>query len=156
MKLGSTGALCVLACSACALSPVVHSSQLRTTPLLPLGLYTTLRTAELDSLASKSISLDSAHQHTFGAPPVPVSEAARLKSKYPAHTFDQQTSHDPNVPAEEGRETFQQRYWFDASYYREGGPVIFLNGGETDAEVRLPFLETGIVKILMEATGGVG
>ena len=35
-------------------------------------------------------------------------------------------------------------------------PVIVLDGGETSGEDRLPYLDTGIVDILAEATGGVG
>ena len=52
--------------------------------------------------------------------------------------------------------TFPQRYWIDTSYYKPGGPVIVLDAGESDGEERLPFLETGIVKYLAEATSGVG
>lgn len=35
-------------------------------------------------------------------------------------------------------------------------PVVVLDGGETSGEDRLPYLDTGIVDILTEATGGVG
>ena len=34
--------------------------------------------------------------------------------------------------------------------------MIVLDAGESDGEERLPYLETGIVKYLAEATGGVG
>lgn len=34
--------------------------------------------------------------------------------------------------------------------------MIVLDGGETSGEDRLPYLDTGIVDILAEATGGVG
>lgn len=52
--------------------------------------------------------------------------------------------------------TFKNRYWFDASYYKPGGPVIVLQSGETSGLGRLPFLQKGIVKQLSEATGGIG
>lgn len=51
---------------------------------------------------------------------------------------------------------FNLRYWFDASHYKPGGPVIVLQSGETDAEGRLPFLQKGIVAQLTEATDGLG
>lgn len=52
--------------------------------------------------------------------------------------------------------TFDLRYWFDAQYYKPGGPVILLCAGETSGTERLPFLVKGILKELAEATGGVG
>ncbi|KAI0977595.1 peptidase S28 [Xylaria arbuscula] len=51
---------------------------------------------------------------------------------------------------------FNLRYWFDAQYYKPGGPVIVLAGGETDGSDRLPFLQKGIVYQLAKATNGVG
>lgn len=30
------------------------------------------------------------------------------------------------------------RYWFDASHYKEGGPVIILSGGETGGDGGIP------------------
>ncbi len=51
---------------------------------------------------------------------------------------------------------FNLRYWFDASHYSPGGPVIVLESGETSGEDRLPFLQKGIVAQLAEATHGVG
>lgn len=50
----------------------------------------------------------------------------------------------------------EDRYWFDATYYKPGGPVFLLDGGETDGAGRLPFLKEGILQILAEATGGIG
>ena len=49
-----------------------------------------------------------------------------------------------------------QRYWVNKRHYRLGGPVFVLDGGETSGADRLPFLDTGIVDILAEATNGVG
>lgn len=52
--------------------------------------------------------------------------------------------------------TFKQHYYFDASYYKPGGPVFLYIGGETDARNRFSNLKTGIIQILMNATGGLG
>lgn len=51
---------------------------------------------------------------------------------------------------------FNLRYWFDASHYRPGGPVIVLQSGETSGEDRLPYLQKGIVAQLSQATNGLG
>ncbi|KAI4164235.1 MAG: hypothetical protein LQ342_002200 [Letrouitia transgressa] len=53
-------------------------------------------------------------------------------------------------------EKFPLRYWFDATYYKDGGPVIVLQSGETDGTGRLPFLQKGIVYQLAKATNGIG
>ena len=51
---------------------------------------------------------------------------------------------------------FNLRYWFDASHYVSGGPVIILAGGETSGEDRLPYLQDGILAQLAQASNGVG
>ena len=51
---------------------------------------------------------------------------------------------------------FNLRYFFDASHYKVGGPVIVLASGEDDAVDRLPYLQKGIVAKLAAATNGVG
>ena len=58
------------------------------------------------------------------------------------------------APHENG--TFNLRYWFDASFYSAGGPVIVLQGGETSGKGRLPFLQKGIIHQLAQATHGIG
>jgi hypothetical protein len=77
---------------------------------------------------------------------------------YPAHNisvpvdyFHNDTRYEPH-----SNDTFNLRYWFDASYYKPGGPVFVLLGGETDGADRLPFLQKGIVNIVAKATSGVG
>ncbi|GAA94974.1 hypothetical protein E5Q_01629 [Mixia osmundae IAM 14324] len=50
--------------------------------------------------------------------------------------------------------TFRARYWFDNQFYVAGGPVYILNGGETSGAGRLPFMRTGILRLMSEATGG--
>ena len=51
---------------------------------------------------------------------------------------------------------FNLRYWFDATYYKSGGPVIVLQSGETDGTGRLPFLQKGVLHDLAVATNGIG
>jgi hypothetical protein len=51
---------------------------------------------------------------------------------------------------------FDLRYWFDATYYRPGGPVIVLQSGETDGSGRLVFLQKGLLHQLAVATHGIG
>ncbi|KAF2090941.1 extracelular serine carboxypeptidase-like protein [Saccharata proteae CBS 121410] len=77
---------------------------------------------------------------------------------YPAHTIDMPIDHFPSSPryAPHTNATFKQRYFFDSSYYKPGGPVYLYIGGETSGESRFSNLETGIIQILMEATNGLG
>ncbi|CAE7121416.1 unnamed protein product [Rhizoctonia solani] len=74
-------------------------------------------------------------------------------NKFPkAHYFEQPIDHfDKSV-----NRTFRQRYWVNKEYYEPGGPVFVLDGGETSGEDRLPFLQTGILAILANATKGLG
>lgn len=51
---------------------------------------------------------------------------------------------------------FNLRYYFDATYYKPGGPVILLQSGETSVTDRLPYLQKGIVYQLAKATNGLG
>ena len=48
------------------------------------------------------------------------------------------------------------RYWFDATHYKEGGPVIVLQSGETDGTGRLVFLQKGLLHLMILATNGIG
>lgn len=77
---------------------------------------------------------------------------------YTAYNFTQLIDHFQNssryAPNDNG--TFVQRYWFDNTYYQPGGPVFLYIGGETSGESRFSNLQTGIVQILMNATGGLG
>ncbi|KAI4139518.1 MAG: hypothetical protein L6R39_006254, partial [Caloplaca ligustica] len=77
---------------------------------------------------------------------------------YPEHNisvpidyFRNETKYEPHSNG-----TFPLRYWFDASYYKDGGPVIVLQSGETDGTGRLPFLQKGILHQLAQATNGIG
>lgn len=123
--------------SALALQRVSH-------PSLPLGLWRALRSAEQD------VQLQQEGGYV------------EYSKKYPAHTltvpvdhFAGEDSGDAGGASRTDNATFELRYWFDASYYRPGGPVYCLDGGETSGADRLPFLDHGILKILSEATGGL-
>ncbi|PPJ53883.1 hypothetical protein CBER1_04625 [Cercospora berteroae] len=81
-----------------------------------------------------------------------------LSAKYPAHNlsvpidhFHNETKYEPHSNG-----TFPLRYWFDASYYKPGGPVIILQSGETSGVGRLPFLQKGILHQIAKATHGIG
>lgn len=77
---------------------------------------------------------------------------------YPAHSISVPVDHFHNESMYEPHSdaTFALRYWFDATYYKDGGPVIVLQGGETSGAGRLPYLQKGIVYQLAKATGGIG
>ncbi|ORY83593.1 serine carboxypeptidase S28-domain-containing protein [Leucosporidium creatinivorum] len=141
--------LLLLAQASLATLAITSTELQKGVPALPLSLYRHLRRAEQQqalALATPTFLDDASSQLTFAAP----------APAYQAHYFDQLISHDPEVPPPAGKTTFRQRYWFDAGYYKKGGPVFLLDGGETDGAGRLPFLKEGILRILSEATGGIG
>lgn len=82
----------------------------------------------------------------------------RQSTDYPVYTIDQSIDHFPDEDQylPHTNATFKQRYVFDSSYYKPGGPVFLYIGGETSLESRLGNLRTGIIQILMNATGGLG
>ncbi|KAI1934339.1 low-affinity phosphate transporter [Ophidiomyces ophidiicola] len=81
-----------------------------------------------------------------------------LSKLYPEHTISVPIDHFQKDKRYEphSNDTFKLRYWFDASNYKDGGPVIVLHGGETDGKGRLPFLQKGMLAQLARATNGVG
>jgi Serine carboxypeptidase S28 len=99
--------------------------------------------AEAQARASSSSS-------TLQAPLVAVVAAP---SEFPVQTITQPLDHFYNTTDA----TFQQRFWVNTRHYkpRPGSPVIVIDGGETNGEDRLPFLDTGIGDILARATGGI-
>ena len=76
---------------------------------------------------------------------------------YPAYNLSVPIDHFHNESAYEPHEdgTFPLRYWFDAQYYQDGGPVIVLQGGETSGSDRLGFLQKGLIHQLAQATNGI-
>ena len=88
----------------------------------------------------------------------PSLERRQATSAYPANTIQMPIDHFPNSPryAPHTNATFSQRYYFDSSYYKPGGPVYLYIGGETSGPSRFPNLQTGIIQILMSATNGLG
>ena len=88
----------------------------------------------------------------------PSLERRQDASQYPAHIIDMPIDHFPNNPryAPHTNATFAQRYYFDPTYYKPGGPIYLYIGGETSGPSRFSNLETGIIQILMNATGGLG
>ncbi|KAI0396841.1 peptidase S28 [Xylariaceae sp. FL0594] len=81
-----------------------------------------------------------------------------LQARYPEYNLSVPIDHFHNdsLYAPHTHDKFNLRYWFDAQYYKPGGPVIVLSGGETDGAGRLPFLQKGIVYQLAKATNGLG
>ena len=88
----------------------------------------------------------------------PSLERRQDASPYPAHTINTPIDHFPNSPryAPHTNATFSQRYYFDSTYYKPGGPVYLYIGGETSGPSRFSNLQTGIIQILMSATNGLG
>lgn len=76
---------------------------------------------------------------------------------YPAYNLSVPIDHFHNESVYEphSSDNFNLRYFFDATYYKPGGPVIVLEAGETSARDRLPYLQKGIAHQLAEATGGI-
>ncbi|KAJ4290077.1 hypothetical protein N0V88_006583 [Collariella sp. IMI 366227] len=81
-----------------------------------------------------------------------------LEETYPERYLQVPVDHFHNDSLYEphSSESFPLRYWFDAQYYKKGGPVIVLQSGETSGVGRLPFLQKGIVAQLAQATHGLG
>jgi hypothetical protein len=79
-------------------------------------------------------------------------------TNYTNYYFDQLIDHFQDSPryVPHTNDTFKQSYWFDDTYYKPGGPIFLYIGGEVSGESRFSNLETGIVQILMNATGGLG
>lgn len=83
---------------------------------------------------------------------------SRQTTAYTPYTIDQPIDHFPNEARYEPHTnaTFKQRYVYDSTYYKAGGPVFLYISGETSVESRLSNLRTGIIQILMQATNGLG
>ncbi|TKA44774.1 hypothetical protein B0A54_04725 [Friedmanniomyces endolithicus] len=77
---------------------------------------------------------------------------------YLEHNFSTPIDHFHNESMYEPHSngSYPMRYWFDATYYKPGGPVIILQAGEAPATGRLPILQKGILHQLAIATHGIG
>ncbi|KAF5023079.1 hypothetical protein F66182_4836 [Fusarium sp. NRRL 66182] len=69
----------------------------------------------------------------------------------PVDHFPDESIYEPHSD-----DSFALRYWFDAQYYRKGGPVIIVPAGERPGENTIRLLSHGIVQELAKATGGIG
>ncbi|KAJ0419892.1 serine carboxypeptidase S28-domain-containing protein [Aspergillus carlsbadensis] len=91
-------------------------------------------------------------------PALPLPQAQPPSTTYTAHNISVPIDHFHNETryAPHSNDTFNLRYWFDASHYAPGGPVFVIAAGETDGEDRFPFLSQGIVTQLAEEYNGLG
>jgi hypothetical protein len=129
----------------------LHSASvdhLHSLPVLPVGLWNRAQDAQ-NVLSQRS------HEHRRAQ--IPFSRPDIVNS-YPAHTLQVPVDHFPGEDRYEphSNATFPLRYWVDDRYYKPGGPVIVLDGGETSGADRIPFLDHGIVQKLAQATNGLG
>lgn len=69
----------------------------------------------------------------------------------PIDHFHNESQYEPHNDG-----TFNNRYWFDASHYKPGGPIILFVAGEAPGDYRFPLLEKGILYQLASAHGGIG
>ncbi|KAF1992428.1 extracelular serine carboxypeptidase-like protein [Aulographum hederae CBS 113979] len=77
---------------------------------------------------------------------------------YAAHMIDMPIDHFPKSSRYRyhTNATFKQRYFFDETYYKPGGPVFLYISGETSGESRFSNLQTGIIQVLMRNFNGLG
>lgn len=76
--------------------------------------------------------------------------------QYQPHYFQQKINHFSENRLPYAHDNFTQRYYFDSTYYKPGGPVYLYISGETSGPSRFANLQTGIIQILMEETNGLG
>lgn len=86
--------------------------------------------------------------------------SATRPETYTKHSFDQLIDHFPDstrYPTHTSA-TFSQKYVVDNTYWSgdPDAPVFLYIGGEIDISFRYNMLQTGIMQILMNATGGLG
>jgi len=110
------------------------------------------------SLTSGRLTIRDLRRQTEPRKPILTATDVDLGLLYPAHNLTTPIDHFHNESRYEPHTngTFDMRFWFDATYYKPGGPVIVLQSGETDAAGRLPYLQKGILNQLSKATHGIG
>ncbi|TGJ79811.1 hypothetical protein E0Z10_g8957 [Xylaria hypoxylon] len=122
-----------------------------------LGLFALALASTAQALQRSSLPISELKKQIRGVNSLAAREVD-LAVLYPEYNLSTPIDHFHNdslyEPHSSGK--FNLRYWFDAQYYKPGGPVIVLAGGETDGAGRLPFLQKGIVYQLAKATNGVG
>ena len=120
-----------------ALSPQVHRELLLNGPP-QIGLWQALLKEE----AARAVDEELLQLYLHWHPSVLMAACSHSQlsqqpfsavSKYEAQCHYQPISHFSTTP----NTTFCQRYWMDASSYKEGGPVFLLDGGETSGADRL-------------------
>ncbi|KAJ8119937.1 hypothetical protein ONZ43_g3225 [Nemania bipapillata] len=60
-------------------------------------------------------------------------DTSRADIQYQAHYFQQKINHFPENKLPYAKDNFTQRYYFDSTYYKPGGPVYLYISGETSA-----------------------
>lgn len=80
-----------------------------------------------------------------------------VAATYPAYNLSTPIDHFHNESKYEPHTDgfYNMQYWFDARYYKPGGPVIVLAGGETSGAGRLPYIQKGVVAQIANATNGI-
>ncbi len=98
------------------------------------------------------------HDLRTNSPPLLSKRDVDPSTLYPAYNISVPVDHFQNESMYEPHSsgTFELRYWFDATYYKAGGPVIMLESGEDTGVDRLPFLQKGILHQLAKVTNGIG
>lgn len=129
-------------------------------PAISLASHSKFQSHILNTLGPQGVNLWRLQKSGSLTPGLSVQDSSDLvfqvgHSKHPrfeARWFTQPLDHFSN-----SSHTFRQRFWVNTRHYspKAGGPVYILDGGETNGEERLPFLDTGIMEILARATGGV-
>lgn len=109
------------------------------------GLKTWQPIRELQKQVQHDVASANAHDIVNEYPEYPA-----YNLSVPIDHFHNDSLYEPHVD-----ESFNLRYWFDASSYQKGGPVIVLAAGETSGTDRLPFLKKGIAAKLAKATHGI-
>ena len=158
----------------------VHAVKTETVNMIVLrlavvfGAFSAAATASLSSSA-QSVNTWLRTARSLGGKPLDQTDLSVLSTKdeFPEQFFSQPLDHFSDSLGI----TFGQRYSVNSRHYVKGGPVIVLDGGETSGvgmryhdsswvvlhpayptinTDRLPFLDTGIVDILAQATNGLG